>query len=189
MIPSKVSHITPISLTSQHTSLTSRSHHRSDQKSSDHVVVQWPLSAPRPHQPHYFFYQSRLIVIGHHRRYHYQLVMLLLLPQQQHTLSSHHVLMLMLHRSGTAAAMLIFRPRLHLMAQNWPKCKIHSKKGVVVCGPDYLFIATKIINVSSCWGCVFQSTSKQPIEARRHQSNHQIPHNNQLTNESEIEIQ
>ena len=64
VIPSKVSQITPISLTSQHTSLTSRSHHRSDQKSSDHVVVQWPLSAPRPHQPHYVFIKADWLSSG-----------------------------------------------------------------------------------------------------------------------------
>ena len=55
VIPLKVSQITPISLMSQHTSLTSRSHQWSGKKSSFNVVGWWPLSAPWPHRPHYLF--------------------------------------------------------------------------------------------------------------------------------------
>ena len=133
------------------------------------------------------FYQSRLMVIGHHPHYHYQLVMLLILWQQQHTLPPHHVLMWMLHHSGIATAMLIFRPWLHLMAQNWPKCKICRKNGGV---RTWLFASCNTnYQCQRLFGDVFFNLqANSQLKPEDVKSNHQFTHNNELTNKSEIEM-
>ena len=137
-------------------------------KNSDHVVGWWPLSAPQPHGPHYFLSKP---IEGH--RASPALPSPTGYATDSVTAAAHIVLIslltLMLHHSGTGAAMLIFRPRLHLTAQNWPKCKILCKNGVGWVGVVLIIylLQHKLSMPAAVRVCVFQSTSKQPIEARR----------------------
>jgi len=75
------------------------------------------------------------------------------------------------------------------MAQNWPKCKIHRKNGG--CGAVLIMcLLQHKLSMSWLLGGVFlnlQANSRLKQEDIK--SNHQITHNNQLTNESKIEMQ